>query len=773
MNKIEDVKVSQDTLDKKGVATLRTYPSKLGTFGQNGLDAEALKQKFDELPEAIATHFNALCDILIAGNLEEAMAYVASINDHETTKGILNLLSVIGGVLAYNGKELATQEYTEEKVDAEASARAEEDAKKADKTTVNAAIADVNSAIANESAARATEDAKKADKTAVETALAEVTTAIANEASARASAIATAKAEVKAEIINGAPDTLDTLKEIADALAKGDSAIESLLSTITSKTAEAKEEAKRYADEKDAGKLDVPTGANHIWSTDQNGNLAYQTWSQSASGKSLVRRTPYGQVKTNEAVADDDAVPLAQMNTALLDKASGAELVDLASRVTSLEQNGGGGSATVSLVDDAIAYNKRVPSNALPVAAITEIGGATVYVESLLDPNAWAKVEGQTIEEEYGDGRATIGENGEIYVENTSGYGATSYIELPVKLCDLFPNAVMGVSYEIKFYSRDARSGSGESVGIPGHEDGAFTMNEQLYNSNLIVSTVYYEEYYWNEDLQYDESYRVDDDITYYNIRLVPQGKEVGKYYDTKVTGVSVTGRNLWPFKAGTTTQSGVTVTIDDDGTITLNGKCTASYGSLVSRSINVQAGKKYILRDFAEGTFPNDSTPRVSVSSRMNNALHYMLVGNNGDLSNAMGILDSTEVTLLIKPKYGYTYNNCKLRPMLVCGVDEPKEFIPYKKQDFPIPSAVQALPAYGYGYDSELYNRIIFNEDSVVYQQRVTTERTPLSPYAETDITDLMNWDGFFDAEAGGTITFTNQKSDPVPSTVVYQTK
>ena len=537
--------------------------------------------------------------------------------------------------------------------------------------------------------------------------------------------------------------------------------------------AESLETAKKYTDEKVAGKLDVPTGANRLWATDQNGTLGYQTWSQSASGRSLVRRTPYGQVKVSDAVADDDAVPLAQMNAALSDKASGAELVDLASRVASLEQNGGGGGGSPSYTDSAVAYEKRVPGNALPVAAITEIGGATVYVESMLDPNAWARFEGQTIDEEYGNGSATIGENGEIYVENTSGYGATSYIELPVKLCDLFPNAVMGASYEIYFNTKDSHSGNGAAVGIPGYEYGAFTMTEQLYNSNLIVSTVYYEDIWWNDEYQYEERYSYDDNVTYYDIQLVPKGKEIGKYYDTKVTGVSVTGRNLWRFTAGTTTKNGVTVTIDDDGTITLNGKCTASYGSLVSVTINVQAGKKYILRDFAEGTFPNDSNPRVSVSNSNNNSLNYLLVGNNGDLSNAMGILNSTSVTLLIKPKYGYTYNNCKLRPMLVSGVDEPKEFIPYKKQNFPIPSAVQALPAYGYGYDSELYNRIIFNEDSVVYQQRVTTERTPLSPYAETDITDLMNWDGFCDVEAGGTITFTNQKSDPVPSTVVYQTK
>lgn len=491
-----------------------------------------------------------------------------------------------------------------------------------------------------------------------------------------------------------------------------------------------------------------------------------------AMGGSVAQRKENGTLAVAYAIEDNDAVPLGQMNGALASKADDTDLADLASRVSELENNSGG-SATVSLVDDAVAYNKRVPSNALPVAAITEIGGATVHVESLLDPDAWAKFEGQTIDEEYGNGKATIRENGEIYVENTSGCGCTSSIELPVKVCDLFPNAVMGVSYEIHFYSKDTTGGYGASVGVPGYDYGAFTMNEQLYNSNLIVSTVYYEERYWNEEAQYEECYMYDDNITYYDIQLVPKGKEVGKYYDTKVTGVSVTGRNLWPFKAGTTTQCGVTVTIDDDGTITLNGKCTASYGALVSRPISVQAGKKYILRDFAEGTFPNDSNPRVSVSNRMNNALHYMLVGNNGDLSNAMGILDSTEVTLLIKPKYGYTYNNCKLRPMLVSGVDEPKEFIPYKKQDFPIPTAVQVLPAYGYSYDSELYNRIIFNEDSVVYQQRVTTERTPLSPYVETDITDLMNWDGFFEAEAGGAITFTNQKSDPVPSTVVYQLK
>jgi hypothetical protein len=109
----------------------------------------------------------------------------------------------------------------------------------------------------------------------------------------------------------------------------------------------------------------------------------------------------------------------------------------------------------------------------------------------------------------------------------------------------------------------------------------------------------------------------------------------------------------------------------------------------------------------------------------------------------------------------------------MLVIGVDEPKEFIPGKTQNFPIPSEVQALPAYGYSYDSELYNRIVFNEDSVIYQQRVSTDHKPLSPFVETDITESIGWDGFIDAEGGGIITFKNQYSELIPSTVVYQTK
>lgn len=802
---IEKVKVSQDTLDKKGVATLRTYPSKLGTFGQNGLDAEALKQKFDELPEAIATQFNALCDILIAGKLEEAMAFVNSLADGDGKKravDILNALTVIGNALAYNGKALATQEYTDGKVAEEASAR--------------------TAAIAEEASAREAEDAKKADKTAVEAALATkvdtpqnssgkdrvlvsraggavqtwamsdaplgnaVVKFGANKTLSSADAVADdntvtlrqLKAAI-ADLVNGAPEALDTLKEIAEALGNNDNAYGALVATIAEK-ADAKQTESALA-----GKLDKVTSKDfdRVYVATYNGGQETKPVTSSASSWTIPQREGGGATRVGTATRDDHAVNLAQMNEALATKAERTDLSNLVSRVDELERNGGGGgSATVKLVDNTAAYQKRIPKDVLPVAAITEIGGASEYVESIRDNYAWSQFEGNEYTgEEYGSlvGRVTVRANGELYVENLNDYGYNGEIDLPIKVRDIFPNAVIGKKYQLR-YSLECNymNTYGDRMGFGGVDvNSPFTMTEEIYNSTMWVWAVSWEEVYYDPETgEGISSMMYPADASYTNIELVPYDKEIGKWYDTKATSVQVLGRNLCQFTPKEYTTYGVTVTISDDGTITLNGKCTSSWGS-INAELYIPSGARYILRDFAEGEFPNNTQPRTSVTGGGGSPRHIWTC-NNGNLENAIGTVSLSGyydyVWLTIPLTNGFTYNNCKLRPMLVIGVDEPKEFIPGKKQTFNIPSAVYDLPAYGYGYDKELYNRIVFKDDgSVIYQQRVSADHKPLSPFVETDITDTLGWDGFIDVEGGGIITFKNQYSELIPSTVVYQTK
>ena len=747
--------IIKDTeIQDNGVASLRTAPNRGGTWGQNGLTAGDLQKKFDALPKLIAERLNALIASIASGTTPESEARKAAIK-------------LLDDAIAAEASARATA------ITAEASARAEEDAKKADKTTVDAELAKKVDTPQNTSgkdrvmvsrAGGAVQTWSLSDTplgNAVVKYGADKTLSSADAVTDdNTVTLRQLKAEI-AKLVNGAPDTLDTLKEIADALAEGDSAIESLLSTITTKTAEAKAEANRYTDEKVAGKLDIPTGNSLIWSTDQNGNLVYQTWSQSASGRSLVRRTPYGKVKVSDAVDDDDATSLGQMNAALSDKASSAELVDLASRVAELEQNGGGGGSP-TYTDSEVAYRKLVPSNALGVAAITEIGGATYRFKNLYDPSALA---GQEFTAEDGSTLSASDDGAYISVSPYTWEYGVSVSTAPVLFRDIFPEAKIGKKYSVRYNTQVGNSGYGYGSGSIDPIWDGFTLTESIYNNPLEFTNG------WDYD-EMGNQYATWCD--FYDIELIELNRRAGVDYDTKVTSVEVTGKNLWPaWSPQTFEKNGVTVTRDENGVYTLNGTCTANTTAL-NANLYVPQGKYYFLRDFAEGNFPQDEKVRVSAGYPWDGGMH-LSVSNSGDVSMAFGKHDSPteQVSLEIRLYKGHTYNNCKLYPMLISGVTEPKKFIPARKQVYEIPTAVQSLPAYGKWKDAELHNRIVFREDRVVYEQRVDTSGQPLSPFVETDITSALAWDGFIDVEEGGFISFENQYSDPVPSTIVYQTK
>ena len=781
---IAGAKVSQDTLDKKGVATLRTSPSRGGTFGQNGLDAEALKQKFDELPEAIATQFNALCDILIAGNLEEAMAYVASINDHETTKKIFNLLTVIGDALAYNGKALATQEYTNGKVEdeadnrtaaiaAEASARAAEDEKKLDKvaTPYSVYVTDGNgnqTTYSYSQSGNGTSIAlrRSGGKLAVATATAndeavplkQMQEAISAEASERDDAIRAAISK----LVGAAPETLDTLAELAAALKGNPDVVATLESAIADKASKKELATEKTAREQAlAGKVDKITGSNRsgIYSV-INGEQQFLSFSQEPYAYAIAYRTGGGQLRVGTAARDDAAVPLAQMNTALADKASGADLADLVSRVDELEKNGGGGAP--SYTDNGVAYRKLVPYSALGVAAITDIGGATYRFKNLYDPSALA---GQHFTAEDGS-TLDVGEDGHSMTvsPNSWEYG-TRVSTAPILFRDIFPEAKIGKQYNVSYNTNVGNSGYGYGSGSIEPIYDAFVLTESIYNGPLEFTNG------WDYD---DIGNQYATWCEFYGIELIDLNRQAGVDYDTKITSVEVVGKNLWStYTPGTSVKNGVTVTCDENGVYTLNGTCTAD-GNAVNINMYVPQGKYYFLRDFAEGNFPQDEKVRVAAEYPWNGGMH-LSVSNSGNLSMAFGKHDSPteQVTLRIRLYRGHTYDNCKIYPMLVMGTAEPKEFIPATKQVYGIPTEVLSLPAYGKWYDAELYNRIVFREDKVVYEQRVNTSGQPLSPFVETDITSALAWDGFVSVEDGGLITFKNPHSDPVPSTIVYQTK
>ena len=132
-------------------------------------------------------------------------------------------------------------------------------------------------------------------------------------------------------------------------------------------------------------------------------------------------------------------------------------------------------------------------------------------------------------------------------------------------------------------------------------------------------------------------------------------------------------GKNKFPYLSSET-QYGVTITVGDDGTITLNGTCTESYNFSINGTI--EAGS-YSLCDFAEGQWPSTSV-RAQVYGEDVIGLSINNPDPSGTVRNATSASGGS-VTFRVRIVSGFTYNNNKLKPMLVKEAVSTMTYEPY----------------------------------------------------------------------------------------------
>jgi hypothetical protein len=82
MASINDIKITEGEVAANGVSALRDAPNRRGGFGNNGLTAEELKARFDELPKLIVKKLNAL----IAYIQSDAFAGEVKVGDSTLSK---------------------------------------------------------------------------------------------------------------------------------------------------------------------------------------------------------------------------------------------------------------------------------------------------------------------------------------------------------------------------------------------------------------------------------------------------------------------------------------------------------------------------------------------------------------------------------------------------------------------------------------------------------------------------------------------------------------
>lgn len=513
------------------------------------------------------------------------------------------------------------------------------------------------------------------------------------------------------------------------------------------------------------GRLSYVTNLNMV-----NHDHAYTVGS---NGKDV---TFQGKIQAQPATANDQAVTLGQMNKAISDSSSSAEVQDLLERVTNLEQ---GISPYPFYTDDTVAYEKSVPTDAFPYARIDIVGGMS-YKQ--LDPSSTNLFDPYVIAQDMG---LTV-ENGVISV---NGYATSKKT-----VGELFPFLEVGKTYTISYdvngewitsnrmtsivigYNMPPDLGSPQMFQVTEetlHEPVWFYMLEWGYNEengleDYVPCNGTFSNIMLNEGGDYDE-----DGFPVPNV--LPYEPPVYTSAATKVTALEVTGKNLIP-PLTSERQNGVTLTVDENGVCTLNG--TASEYAWFSVPFYVPFAGTYTLRDFGEGVFPSKGDDGYTLSTRSwvrQDGIARMQISPSGDISRATGTIPNASLPceFVIYVSKGYTYTNCILRPMLVHSDVASTEYAPYCKYTLPIPPEVQALEGYGEGKDETAYNYIKWNEnESVSYVRKVDDNLNVISPII-TDVTEYFVRDNLVKVEGGGRIVFENERGDAVPSSVRYQLK
>lgn len=319
--RVEDISIKEEDIRNKGIGSLRDAPNRRGGFGNDGLSAEELKRRFDELPRLIIERLNALCVLVKNGVLSEDL--VIKKNTDGTMITLADLMDYA---------ERIEREYKSE------DARIEREYKDADSKAIAAAKSYTD-----------------AEVSALSKEYGEILSKAKAHTDERFNAI----------LGDDASPALDTLYELAKALGDDPNFAATIVEQIGKKL----------------DKAEVAAGNYYLYGVGSDGKtqkMYYLGYSPMAGRVPLYDAD--GQLRVGSAAREDAAVPLSQMNETL-DVRDGEIYTDveiLRKRVVNLEK---GIVPDPEYTDSSVAYRKEVPQNALPYAAVMGVGGMTHRVE--------------------------------------------------------------------------------------------------------------------------------------------------------------------------------------------------------------------------------------------------------------------------------------------------------------------------------------------------------------------------------------------------------
>lgn len=185
-------------------------------------------------------------------------------------------------------------------------------------------------------------------------------------------------------------------------------------------------------------------------------------------------------------------------------------------------------------------------------------------------------------------------------------------------------------------------------------------------------------------------------------------------FADAKVTELKSHGANLipFPYKNTSKTEKGVTYTVNEDGTVVLNGTSTARYDFSIAIFSNLTAGKRYTMSGCPSGG-SIDSTYAIYVSEFLNGVWQneFFDKGSSVSFTAQEGFIYNVYISVW---KENIQFNNLTFKPMLNYG-DTALPYEPFKEAEtiFQIPAEIQALPNYGKMFtEIDLVNKKFIDE-------------------------------------------------------------
>lgn len=455
-----------------------------------------------------------------------------------------------------------------------------------------------------------------------------------------------------ADLVNSAPEALDTLGELAIALKEHEDAYDALLETVGKKV------------DKETGK---GLSTNDYTTAEKEKLAGLNNYTLPEAGSEL------GGVKTGGDVTIDAGI-------VTVNDDSHNHII---SNVDGLQDELDNKALTgKSEIDTTTTYTKEVPSGSASYAKIDRIGGMTRKCTNLIDiPDATCS--------------GAIAYNA-ILLGNFA-LAAGTYT-LSVKYSH---TGSLNGNISIRRYTNEHLKNITIPANTSGEVNGTFTLDDSTEGITVFL--------YSNITPTAGEtSVSISKVMLNEGTTALPYEPFFEGLRSAPTEAVESVGVNLWkPF----TTQSlnGVALTVDENGVCTLNGTCAASANFTVDGG-TLDAGT-YWLSDNAQGTFSNDNYARVQVHFV---ATGLSLQTENNHASNktvVMTLKEPTSYSRRIRIESGHTYTNCKLYPMLNRGTTA-QPYRPYTRNTLPIPEAVR--PAHG--INNEVYDYLDFGEQESV---------------------------------------------------------